>query len=169
MMNSLFADFPFPCRFLVPQGLSSVFDDTQVLWYLIFLWVRQSSQRLGKKVSWNESSHRIWKDIEVSANWIQGVRVPAPVALLFFFSTSPFSITNGFGEDIVSPIQIHDPVLQVEFPFVLTPVNLGSKEKEMNVVGVKVRWFYLSVDAVSNACNHCNTVLLFTSVTSTSL
>lgn len=55
----------------------------------------------------------------------------------FCFSSSPFSVPDGFGEDIVSPIQIHDPVLQVEFPFVLTSVNLGSKEKEMNNVGVE--------------------------------
>lgn len=55
------------------------------------------------------------------------------------FSSSPFGVPDGFGEDIVSPIQIHDPVLQVEFPFVLTSVNLGSEEKEMNNVGVESR------------------------------
>lgn len=81
---------------------------------------------------------------------------------LFFSSSSPFGIPNGFGEDIVSPIQIHDPVLQVEFPFVLTSVNLGSKEKEMNNVGVKNRRtpFHLTMDTVSNVFNPCNRAIL---------
>lgn len=90
----------------------------------------------------------------MSVNWIVGATecLLLLLCLLFFFFTSPFGIPNGFGEDIVSPIQIHDPVLQVEFPFVLTSVNLESKEKEMNVVGVADRWttFHLTVNAVSN-------------------
>lgn len=48
----------------------------------------------------------------------------------FFFPSSPFCIPNGFREHIVSPIQIHDPVLQVEFPFVLTSVNLRQRQNE---------------------------------------
>lgn len=83
-------------------------------------------------------------------NWI-----PAPVALSVFSPslTSPLSVPNGFGEDKVSPIQIHDSVLQVEFPFVLTSVNLGSREKEINAVGVKTDGdcIHHEVDTVSNA------------------
>lgn len=41
-----------------------------------------------------------------------------------FCSFSPFCVPDGFGENVVSPVQIHDPVLQVEFPFVLTSVDL---------------------------------------------
>lgn len=55
----------------------------------------------------------------------------------YTLQSSPFGIPNGFGEDIVSPVQIHDPVLQVEFPFVLTSVNLENRGTEINVVGVK--------------------------------
>lgn len=70
----------------------------------------------------------MWKDVEVSAK-LTGVPVPAPAAaFLFFFQSSPFCIPNGFREHIVSPIQIHDPVLQVEFPFVLTSVNLQERK-----------------------------------------
>lgn len=95
----------------------------------------------------------------MSVNWIEGVTefLLLSLCLFFFFSTSPFGIPNGFGEDIVSPVQVHDPVLQVEFPFVLTSVNLGSREKEINVVGVKDRWtlFHLTVDAASNVFKPC--------------
>ena len=66
----------------------------------------------------------------MSVNWIEGVTEFLLLLLclfVFFVSTSPFGVPNGFGEDIVSPVQIHDPVLQVEFPFVLTSVNLGRK------------------------------------------
>lgn len=41
---------------------------------------------------------------------------------------SPLGVPDGFGEDVVSPVQVHDAVLQVEFPFVLTSVNLGGTE-----------------------------------------
>lgn len=41
---------------------------------------------------------------------------------------SPLGVPDGFGEDVVSPVQVHDAVLQVEFPFVLTSVNLGRAE-----------------------------------------
>lgn len=92
----------------------------------------------------------MWKDAKLSVNWIEGVTetlllLLSPVP----FSASPLGIPDGFGEDVVSPVQIHDPILQVEFPFVLTSVNLQSKEKEMSVVGVKDRWtlFQLTVDA----------------------
>lgn len=96
----------------------------------------------------------------MSVNWIEGV---TEFLLLFFggffFSTSPFGIPNGFGEDVVSPIQIHDPVLQVEFPFVLTSVNLGSGGKETSAVGVTDRWtvFQLTVDTGSNVFSSCRT------------
>lgn len=58
-----------------------------------------------------------------------------------FFFPSPFCISNGFREHVVSPIQIHDPVLQVEFPFVLTSVNLQQRGNEW-------RW-------VSRVGGHC--------------
>lgn len=70
----------------------------------------------------------------MSSNWIEGVSefLLLRLCLFFFlclsFSSSPFSVPDGFGEDIVSPVQIHDAVLQVEFPFVLTSVNLERKE-----------------------------------------
>ena len=56
-------------------------------------------------------------------------------SLFFFFlfhpqpatCVSPFGIPDGLGEDVVSPVQIHDPVLQVEFPFVLTSVDLEER------------------------------------------
>lgn len=72
----------------------------------------------------------------MSSNWIEGVSefLLLRLCLLFFFffvfafSSSPFGVPDGFGEDIVSPVQIHDAVLQVEFPFVLTSVNLERKE-----------------------------------------
>lgn len=41
---------------------------------------------------------------------------------------SPLGVSDGFGEDVVSPVQVHDPVLQVEFPFVLTSVNLEERK-----------------------------------------
>lgn len=97
----------------------------------------------------NESSHRMWKDAKLSVNWIGVTEILLLLLSPVPFSASPLGIPDGFGEDVVSPIQIHDPILQVEFPFVLTSVNLQSKEKEMSVVGVKDRWtlFQLTVDA----------------------
>lgn len=67
------------------------------------------------------------------------------LCFFFFLSSSPFCIPNGFREHIVSPIQIHDPVLQVEFPFVLTSVDLQER-KWMNV-GVESRpTFHFTVE-----------------------
>lgn len=73
----------------------------------------------------------MWKDIEVSGKLIGVTKfLLLLLCLFFFFPSSPFCIPNGFREHIVSPIQIHDPVLQVEFPFVLTSVNLRQRQNE---------------------------------------
>lgn len=44
--------------------------------------------------------------------------------LTFLFPSSPLGVSGGFGKDEISAVEIHDPVLQVEFPFGLTSVNL---------------------------------------------
>lgn len=104
-----------------------LFEDTRVLQYLTVLWVCLKSSRSLRNSFLNESSHRIWKDAKVSVNRIEGV---TEILLLpLHLSASPLGIPNGFGEDVVSPIQIHDPILQVEFPFVLTSVNLQREEE----------------------------------------
>lgn len=43
---------------------------------------------------------------------------------------SPLGISDGFGKDIISAVQVHYPVFQVELPFVLTSVDLRSEEEE---------------------------------------
>lgn len=77
--------FPSRVGFSSRQACQVFLTTPRFLRYLIFLWVCQSSQRLRKKVSWNESSHRIWKDIEVSANWIEGVTEFLLLLLCVFF------------------------------------------------------------------------------------
>lgn len=80
--SALFTGFPFPCRFLIPAR--------QVEYFWRHPGFTVPSQSFGfvrvlkdsEEVSWNESSHRIWKDIEVSVNWIEGV---TEFLLLFFF------------------------------------------------------------------------------------
>lgn len=63
--------FPSPVGFLIPQGQSSVFwGHPGTSPSFGFVRVLKDSE----EVSCNKSSHRIWKDIEVSGNWIEGVR-----------------------------------------------------------------------------------------------
>lgn len=47
--------------------------------------------------------------------------------------TSPLGVPDGFGEDVVPPVEVHDAVLQVELPLVLTPVNLGTTETNVSL------------------------------------
>lgn len=132
-----------------------MFDDTQVSFFLFFT-VPHSPLGLSEF----SKTQKKFPEINPVTGYgrIQKCLLTGFLLLLlclFFFlsSTSPLSVPDGFGEDKVSPIQIHDPVLQVEFPFVLTSVNLGSCEKEINAVDVKDRWtlFHHKVDTVSNA------------------
>lgn len=137
------------------------FDDTQLLTVPHSPLGSSEFSKTQKKFPEMNPVTGYGRILKVSVNWIEGVTEFLLLLLrlffLFFFSTSPFGIPNGFGEDIVSPIQIHDPVLQVEFPFVLTSVNLGSQEEEMNGVGVEDRWtpFHFTVDTVSNVFSPC--------------
>lgn len=49
--------------------------------------------------------------------------------LLFFFPLFlPLGVSDGFGEHKIPPIQIHDAILQVKLPLVLTSVNLKHKK-----------------------------------------
>lgn len=43
---------------------------------------------------------------------------------------SPLGVSDGFGKDIISAVQVHYPVFQVELPFVLTSVDLRSEEEK---------------------------------------
>lgn len=40
---------------------------------------------------------------------------------------SPLRITNGFREDKITTVQVHNPILEVKLPLVFTPVDLGEK------------------------------------------
>ena len=51
----------------------------------------------------------------------------------FLWCVLPLSVPDGFGEDVVSAIQVHDPILQVELPFVLTSVDLRREKRESSV------------------------------------
>lgn len=127
-----------PPSFLIPQGLSSA------VWGRPAFMVAQSPLGLSefsKTQKFPETNPvtgygRILKHLVIGQGAIEFLLLLLCLFLFFLIPSSPFGFPNGFGEDIVSPIQIHDPILQVEFPFVLTSVNL---QKEMNNVGVKSR------------------------------
>lgn len=106
-----------------PRGLGAQVDRPE--WSVECFWKSESPQRL-RRCFLKRIQPPAPEDAEVSVNWTEGATVPAPVsgALL---PSSPFSVADSFGEDVVPPVQVHDPVLQVEFPFVLTSVNLGRK------------------------------------------